>query len=336
MVRKALVLGVLLAGLVGALTAVLPAEAVPAANGETITLSVQPAAAQGFAGCQATVSVTANGTQNVAALQFDLLFDPAVAKVVDDPATPRVDGITRGADLPGGFFMEGGVDNTTGVARVVVAGFSSMGLSAVTIADITFDLMSAPGSSSNLTLAGAIAGDTSNNDIPITSTTGGVITIAAAGGFLIQGTVKLQLRTPATQGGVGFSSASVRAEGPISRTAPVAPDGGFEICGATDGTYSLTASAPGFLSAQLTGVAVSGGNVAVPETELLGGDADSTGFVSIDDITAAIASFAQNLEDCMDDQGRIVDIDCSGFGSIDDITGTVANFAKSSPQPWVP
>ncbi len=335
MIKKALVLGALVAGLLGALSAVLPAEAVPANQAAGITLSVQPADAQGFAGCQATVSVTADGTQDVAGLQFDLLFDPSVAKVVDDPATPRVDGITRGADLPGGHLMLGGADNTAGVATVVVVGSSGIGLSAVTIADITFDLVDAPGSSTSLTFAGAIAGDPSRTDIPVTST-GGTITIAAAEGFLIQGTVKLQLRTPATQGGVGFSSASVRAQGPMSRTVPVAPDGGFEVCGATDGTYSLTASAPGFLSAKLEDVVVAGENEPVPETVLLGGDADSTGFVSIDDITAAIASFAQTVQDCIDDEGRIVDIDCSGFVSIDDITGTIASFAKSSPQPWVP
>ena len=72
MLRKALVLGVLLAGLVGALIAVLPSEAAPPNQAAGLTLSVQPVAAQGFAGCQATVSVIATGAQNVAGLQRQL------------------------------------------------------------------------------------------------------------------------------------------------------------------------------------------------------------------------------------------------------------------------
>ncbi len=232
--------------------------------------------------------------------------------------------------------MLGGADNTAGVATVVVVGSSGIGLSPVTIADITFDLVGAPGSSGSLTFAGAIAGDTSRTDIPITSATGGTITIAAAGGFPIQGTVKLQLRTPATQGGVGFSSASVRAEGPINRTARVAPDGSFQICGAPDGTYSLTASAPGFLSAGLAGVVVSGGDVTVPETELLGGDVNSSGLVDINDITAITASFFQRVESCIDEIGRLIDLNCSGRVDVNDISGTTANFFKSGLQPWVP
>lgn len=311
---------------------------------DSLTLRVDSSTVQGSAGCQATVSIIADGAANLAGLQFDLAFDPAVAQVVDDPATALlVEGIIRGDDLPGGYFLAGNVDNTTGVVSVAVAGSKAFGVASVMIADVTFDLIGAASSSTTLTFASTKAADDSAppSEISVSSTTPGQINIQTGNGSFIRGTVKLQLRTPTTPwlSGVGFSSAAVRAEGlsGFSRTQPVDSDGGFEFCGAPDDTYTLTASAQGFLDAELTGVAVSAADVDVGETMLLTGDADSSGFVSIDDITAGIGAFGQGppaIGDCMDAVGRLIDLDCSDFLSIDDITGTIGNFGLSSPQPW--
>ena len=82
MVRKALVLGVLLAGLFGALTAVLPSEAAPAAVGETITLSITEvgtgSADVAVDAGPVTTRVTAAGTETMAAIQFVVLYDDSV------------------------------------------------------------------------------------------------------------------------------------------------------------------------------------------------------------------------------------------------------------------
>ncbi len=154
---------------------------------------------------------------------------------------------------------------------------------------------------------------------------------------VVSGTVELQFRTPTSQGGIGHSSASVKVVGNgfDSGDVSVNPDGTFEIAGVpSSGTYTITASAPGHLEAELASLVLAGEDVDINTTTLIAGDVDTSGFVSIDDITAVTASFGQNVTGCVDSSNRVVDLDCSGFVSIDDVTGTIANFGKSSPQAW--
>ncbi|MFQ5879413.1 MAG: carboxypeptidase regulatory-like domain-containing protein [Dehalococcoidia bacterium] len=147
-------------------------------------------------------------------------------------------------------------------------------------------------------------------------------------GVSVTNRVVLQMRSD-------HSAATVTATGPgFESTVPVAPDGSFEIPDVPDGTYTLSASAPGYLSAQVTGVLVADGEIAVPATELRAGDVDGNDFVNINDITAIVASFGTVVTDCVDALGRFVDLDCNGFVKINDITGAVSNFGKGSPQPW--
>ena len=158
------------------------------------------------------------------------------------------------------------------------------------------------------------------------------ITVTPAGSPAIRCTVTLQLRSD-------HSAANVTATGPgFDTTVSVASDGSFEILDVPDGTYTLTASAPGYLSAELAGVVVAGSEVTaavtVPAAQLKAGDIDNSEFININDITGIVASFGTSVKDCADDLGRFVDLDCGGFVNINDITGAISNFGLASPQPW--
>ena len=172
MVRKTLVLGALLAGFVGALTAVLPSEAAPAAVGETVTLTITEvgtgladAAVDAGAGQQVVMQVTADGVETMSGVDFEILFDPAVLQVVDDPATPFVvEGIVAGVGLPASAGVQGGVDNTSGSLSIVLVNLLNLrpiplGVASVTIAEIIFDVAGNPGDSTALTFANIVAGD---------------------------------------------------------------------------------------------------------------------------------------------------------------------------------
>ncbi|MCH8990578.1 MAG: tandem-95 repeat protein, partial [Acidobacteria bacterium] len=179
MVRKALVLGVLLAGLVGALIAVLPSEAAPAAVGETITLSITEvgtglADSSADAGQQVTMRVIATSTQAMAALQFVIEFDNTVAQIA-----------TGGLDhslLTGGFLFidNGAVANTKGELSIALVSATAPGTSGYIIVDITFDLVGSAGDSSALTFSAVLASDASNVQIPVTLVNGSITLTPAA------------------------------------------------------------------------------------------------------------------------------------------------------------
>ena len=82
--------------------------------------------------------------------------------------------------------------------------------------------------------------------------------------------------------------------------AKVALDGSFEFISIALGTFTLTASAPGYLSAVRSDVEVTAGNlVTFPLVQLLAGLVNNDAVVNINGITAV-----------------------------------VSNFGKTSPQPW--
>ena len=173
MVRKALVLGALLAGLLGALTAVLPAEAVPAAVGETITLTITDATtgltdASGPPASQVTMRVRAEGTQTMQGLQFTVIYDPTVLGVLSVSTT------TEGV-LPQGFLFQVGT-TTAGEVSVAIVGEDATAVSGFDVADIAFELVGSLGATSPLTFVEALAGDSSlpSQDIPVVSVQGSV------------------------------------------------------------------------------------------------------------------------------------------------------------------
>jgi hypothetical protein len=121
---------------------------------------------------------------------------------------------------------------------------------------------------------------------------------------------------------------------PGGATGTVNADGSFQISNVAAGTYTLTASAPGYVSRQRANVVVGSSAVTLPSTQLRCGLVNSDNFVNINDITATVASFGKTLANRVDAQGRFVDQNGDGFVNINDITCVVSGFGKTSPEPW--
>ena len=112
---------------------------------------------------QAMIRVTVGGAQNLAALQFDLEFNPAVAAIADDS-------VTQGSDLPGGWLFASN-PNTPGLLRIGTVGFDATAES-FAVADVTFDCARSAGHATDLTFANIVAGDLAEDALPAVGVNG--------------------------------------------------------------------------------------------------------------------------------------------------------------------
>lgn len=108
-------------------------------------------------------------------------------------------------------------------------------------------------------------------------------------------------------------------------------DGRWQFAGVPEETCTLTAAGPGYLKARGT-LTVDRPDVTAPANELLAGDANTDGFVALNDITGMIAQFTQSTVNCAIN-GNVVDVNCDGVVALNDITSAIANFAKTT-QPF--
>ena len=125
------------------------------------TIPVDPSTAT-----QVFVTIDAQGTTNLAGLQFDLQYDSAVLTV----ATTTV------AAVPAGFFLQAN-DNVAGTLRVILAGSAAAGVSDLPIATVEFNVVGADGESSALTFSNVLASDASLGALT-TSATDGLVELA--------------------------------------------------------------------------------------------------------------------------------------------------------------
>lgn len=154
----------------------------------------------------------------------------------------------------------------------------------------------------------------------------------AKSGATVGGTVGLIGRTPILPPGIGYAITTVRVGG-----APVSADaaGSFTLSGIDDGTYTLTASAPGYLSTSRTISVVNGALVGtLPPLQLRAGDVFGQGAVGINEIAAIAAAFGTSPPDRIDAQGRIVDLNGDGVVDVGDVSAAAASFGLIAPQPW--
>ena len=153
----------------------------------------------------------------------------------------------------------------------------------------------------------------------------------------VSGTVTLQARTSGTGGNVGHGLVVVTlTSGSTTVRGSVRQDGTFSIPKVPAGTYTATASAQGYLSAQRTGVVVGAGTTALQAVELRTGLVNTDTAVNINDISATVASFGVTSATRLDAQGRFVDANGDGAININDISAVGSNVGQSSPTAWPP
>ena len=150
------VLAVLLFATVAAMGCAGPLHAKPPLQGPEITLTIADAAtglpdSEGEADERVTMRVSADGTEEMAGIQFKVGFDSSVVQVATD-------GVVQG-ELPQGILFESNVDNTAGSVSIITASATAADVSSLTIADITFSLVGSPGESSPLTFTEVVASD---------------------------------------------------------------------------------------------------------------------------------------------------------------------------------
>jgi hypothetical protein len=151
--------------------------------------------------------------------------------------------------------------------------------------------------------------------------------------FSISGTVTLEGRTGTSGGGVGHGLAVVSASPGVFK-ASVRADGTFEFPRMPANTYTLTASALGFVSAQRTGVVVAAANITVPARQLPAGRVNSDAVININDISAAAASNGASQCCRRDAQGLLTDVDGDGGVDSTDIGLVATNFGTTGPVNW--
>jgi CSLREA domain-containing protein len=179
----------------------------------------------------------------------------------------------------------------------------------------------------------AVASVGSGGESPMSTQVASTPTAPSTGGTTINGTVTLQGRTPTLPEGVGHGITTVTLI-PGGVTVNVNANGSFQFSNVANGTFTLTALAPGYVSRQRTNVVVAGAPVTLPSTELRCGLVNNDNFVNINDITATVASFGRTLANRVDAQGWFVDQNGDGFVNINDITCVVSGFGVTSPLPW--
>lgn len=113
---------------------------------------------------------------------------------------------------------------------------------------------------------------------------------------------------------------------------PVAADGSFTAT-VEEGTYTVTASAIGFVGMELTGQSVLGTDMTLPAVQLDPGLVDADAFVSGSDISALLANMGLPSTDRTNGtDSNIVDLDADGSVNGLDLSLVLNSFGKSSPQ----
>ena len=140
----------------------------------------------------------------------------------------------------------------------------------------------------------------------------------------ITGTVFLQGRSD-------HSGATISIDGtPMATTAT---DGQFTVVNLAPGDYKVTASHPGYLSSEDNSVQCQAGQTTtMPDTTLLGGDANNDRAVNLFDLVIVGAAFTQ----CTGDPGfdSRADINETGCVDIFDLVLVGTNYGRTGPTSW--
>jgi hypothetical protein len=109
-------------------------------------------------------------------------------------------------------------------------------------------------------------------------------------------------------------------------TVDTASDGGFRL-EVPFGTYTVVATAPGFLSAQGTVTLTAGNTTILPSLTLIAGDIDGNSI--IDQFDAMTIGMSYNSS-----TPAAADLNNDGIINVLDLEALAKNYRKTGPVPW--
>jgi hypothetical protein len=137
---------------------------------------------------------------------------------------------------------------------------------------------------------------------------------------IVNGVVKYQGRT---------NHAGITITGPLPPVVTTDSAGNFTL-NMKAGTYTVTVSAPGYLTNSTTITATSGQTVTLPITTLKGGNANGNDAIDIGDATLIAANFGKTVPP----GDARADINADGKVNIQDLAILGSNYGLSGTQPW--
>ncbi len=291
--------------------------ATPTATTEPVqgtAVKVEPAA-QTINVCTTSTSVTVavQQVENMAAVQLELVYNPAVVQVVD--ANPGSDGVQVTVDpvFSSGFIAQNEVDTVNGRVSFAATLLGSDKIDGDTgLIQIDFEPIAA--GSSALTLENVILASTAGQPINHQLVAGNITVLEDCGGSSASGVLQLQGRTD-------HSGIVVTSE--TGQQAVTASDGSFLIAG----SGPLTFEHPGFLPAQ-SGLptSIQAGDfapLALGVITLLAGDTSGDGQINILDLAYIAQQYGTN--------DTLADLNGDGRVDILDIVLAAGNFGLAGP-----
>jgi hypothetical protein len=139
----------------------------------------------------------------------------------------------------------------------------------------------------------------------------------------ITGTARYQGRT--THAGL-----TLTASGPVTRTVTTDSAGRFTLDQLKAGSYTVTASAAGYLSNSTTVTVTSGQVVALPATTLKGGSVNGDNVIDIGDATLVAANFGLSVPPA----DSRADINGDGTVNVQDLAILGSNYGLTGNQGW--
>ncbi len=137
------------------------------------------------------------------------------------------------------------------------------------------------------------------------------------------------------QGRIDHTGITIRASGPVDQTTTSGSDGLFALSNLPVGDYILTASHNGYLSAQDNSVQCQADTpITMPETWLLGGDANNDKDINLFDLVLVAAAFNTCAGDPAYDTTPEADINETGCVDLFDLVLVGVNYGMTGPTSW--
>jgi hypothetical protein len=174
---------------------------------------------------------------------------------------------------------------------------------------------------------GSVLSDPDGQPITINSTSVPAITVTDAG--TIEGVV---LRQGTQTDHANTEVVGLTVGGGVVASVTTAADGSFSLAVPMHGTYTISASYPGYLQSQKDSVYVVGAIVDIGSTKLVGGDVNADNCINILDIVSIIGKFGDTALPLTDPE----DINDDGTIDILDLTIAAGNFTRCGPTAWIP